>query len=322
MAGSGADTARGARKPRRDVALLTGLRDGPAAVAPPRAWLAQLVTRSYRCAVCLLVLSLAVSASRADPGSKLLATAGGQQLEGQAGGGIVPWALLAGYGDVGEWGASIAATQVRVDDFQLDVAGAAVSIGNRVELSLAQQRLRVEPLDLSLKQDIIGTKLRVAGDPLYGRLPLVTTGLQWKRNRDFEVPQALGADDDQGVDVTVSVARLLLNAVAGRNLFTNLTLRNSEANQLGLLGFGGSGGRQWLGELSVGLFLNRHWVAGFEYREKPDLLDSVREDAWRDVFIGWFPGKRFSVIGAYTDLGSIAGLPDQSGFYLSVQLTQ
>lgn len=268
---------------------------------------------------------LGVIASFAMPvvaGSKLLGTSGGQQVEGQAGGGIVPWALLAGYGDAGEWGLSVAATRVSVDDFVLDVSGIAVSINNRVELSVARQSLDVQPLGLEIQQDIWGGKLRLAGDLIYGKLPAISAGLQWKRNRDNGVPDALGATDDEGVDYTLSASRLWLNAIAGRNVFANATLRHTEANQLGLLGFGGPDGQgQWVTEGSLGIFLNRRWVIGVEYRQKPDQLSSVKEDPWADVFVGWFPAKRLSVVGAYTALGDIAGLEDQRGFYLSLQFT-
>ncbi|MDP5054258.1 MAG: DUF3034 family protein [Congregibacter sp.] len=256
-------------------------------------------------------------------GSKLLGTSGGQQLEGQAGGGIVPWAVLAGYGDVGEWGLSAAATRVSVDDFELDVTGIAVSFSNRIELSFAQQRLDVQPLGLEIDQQIVGGKLRLGGDLIYGQLPAISAGIQWKRNRDNAIPEALGAQDDQGIDYTASASRLWLNALAGRNVFANATLRHTSANQIGLLGFGGPEGShgEFVAEGSVGVFLNRHWVVGAEYRQKPNQLQSVNEDSWTDVFVGWFPGKRFSVIGAYTDLGDIAGLAKQRGFYLSLQLT-
>jgi hypothetical protein len=277
-----------------------------------------------RAAVHALMLTLGLASCWVAADSKLLATSGGQQIEGQAGGGIVPWALLAGYGDVGEWGVSGAATRVRVDDFQLDVAGVALSFNNRLELSLARQDLEVQPLGLDLRQDILGGKLRLGGDLIYGSLPAISAGFQYKRNRDSAVPFALGAQDDEGIDFTLSASRLWLGAIAGRNLFANATLRRSEANQLGLLGFGSVNGddSRWVAEGSLGVFLNRHWVFGVEYRQKPDLLQSVKEDAWKDVFLGWFPNKRFSLIGAYTDLGSIAGLADQTGFYLSLQITQ
>ena len=87
-----------------------------------------------------------------------------------------------------------------------------------------------------------------------------------------------------------------------------------------MLGFGDE--RQLQLEASAGIFLNRQWVLGVEYRQKPDNLAAVVEDDWSDVFLGWFPGKRFAAVFAWTDLGSIAGLPGQGGWYLSLQLNR
>jgi len=252
--------------------------------------------------------------------SKLLATSGGQQIEGQAGGGIVPWGIISGYGDDGEVGGGLALSRVTVDDFDLGVAGLSVGVNNRFEAGVARQRLAVNPLNLRLEQDAIGAKLRLGGDLLYGAMPSITAGVQHKRHRDGTVPRALGAQADSGTDYLVSAARLWLNAVAGRNVFANLTLRSTEAHQTGLLGFGDD--RRWVAEGAAGIFLNRHWILGAEYRQKPDRLPGLREDDWWDLFIGWFPSKRLSLVAAYTDLGSIAGLPDQTGVYLSLQVTR
>lgn len=271
-----------------------------------------------------IALAALLFASSLQADSKLLATSGAQSFEGQAGGGITPWALIAGYGDVGEWGGSLAASNLRLDDFELDVAGIAVSYGNRLEISAARQTLDVAPLGLEIEQDVVSVKARVAGDAIYGAIPAITLGAQHKHNRDFAVPGLLGAKRDSGVDYTASIGKLWLNGMLGRNVFTNLTLRHTEANQTGLLGFGstdGSGDRLMV-EAAAAVFLNRHLAVGLEYRQKPDNLDAVAEDDWMDVFVAWFPSKRVSFVGAYTELGSIAGLDRQAGFFFSLQITQ
>lgn len=289
---------------------------------PEQALSARGLWRSV-CAPITMTLAFVLSAGVATADSKLLATGGGQQIEGQGGGGIVPWGLIAGYADAGAWGGSAALTRLRVDDLELTVAGLALGVGNRFEVSAARQRLHVRPLDLDIDQDVFAAKLRLTGDAVYGPLPAITAGALYKRNRDFTVPAALGAEDDAGTEFTVAAARLWLNGFAGRNVFTNLTLRNTDANQTGFLGFGGpAGGREWLAEGSLGLFLNRHWVMGLEYRDKPDRLSAVREEAWWDAFVGWFPNKRVSLIAAWANLGDVAGLPAQDGLYLSLQFSQ
>lgn len=253
--------------------------------------------------------------------SKILATSGATQLEGAAGGGIVPWAIIAGYGDYGEWGGSLAATRVLVNDFQLNIASINIGFNNRFEMSLSHQDLNVEPINLNIRQDIIGAKLRLLGDLIYKPWPQISAGVQYKRNHDELVPFFLGAKDDDGTDFYLSASKLYLNALMGRNLLINVTGRWTEANQIGLLGFGGDKNDHRLQtEASVGLLLNRHWVVGMEYRQKPDNLSAVKEDDWQDIFIAWFPNKHFSTVLAYTNLGDIAGLSNQSGWYLSFQL--
>jgi len=87
----------------------------------------------------LLLCGLLPALAGAEQG-RLLATGGATSIDGAAGGGIVPWAVLAGYGEEGEWGATSFLTRVETGDYRLDVGGLAVSYGNRVELSYARQR--------------------------------------------------------------------------------------------------------------------------------------------------------------------------------------
>ncbi|TQU04158.1 DUF3034 family protein, partial [Xanthomonas perforans] len=106
---------------------------------------------------------------------RLLATGGVSMIEGSSGGGIVPWATLSGYGTRDELGTVAFATHVDSGDYRLDVQGAALTVGNRLELSLARQRLDLGTLQdrlglpwNALGQDVFGAKVRVAGDLVYG----------------------------------------------------------------------------------------------------------------------------------------------------------
>ena len=55
----------------------------------------------------------------AEPGGRLLATGGATMIEGSAGGGIVPWAVMSGYGTREEWGGDVFATRVDTGDYRL-----------------------------------------------------------------------------------------------------------------------------------------------------------------------------------------------------------
>lgn len=267
-----------------------------------------------------ILLTFFCSISFAD--SKILATSAATSLEGSAGGGIVPWAIISGYGDTGEIGGNFSFTTVNVNDFRLDVTSFNLGFGNRLELSYSHHDLHVEPLNLNIRQDIYGLKYKLIGDLIYNNIPQISAGIQYKYNKDSLIPDLLGANDNSGTDYYLSASKLWLAGLFGRNVLANTTLRYTAANQIGLLGFGENGNDdyQLVGETSIGIFLNPHWLIGAEYRQKPDRLDTVKEDHWKDIFIGWFPNKTVSFVLAYSDLGDIAGLPDQSGLYLSIQL--
>ena len=280
-----------------------------------------------------IVTQAQAQAQRGPDMGKLTATGGVSQLEGAGGGGITPWALITGYGTRDSWGANAHYTRVQTQDYSLDSYGVAVGIADRVELSLAQQDLRgsLAPLDqLRIKQDIVGVKVKLAGDAVYDQdraLPQLAIGAMYKRNKGIgglgalgvtNVKQ-LGAKDDSGVDYYLSATRILLD----QSLLLNGTLRATRANQMGILGFGGDRGDSYKVkvEASAAYLLTRKMVAGVEYRAKPHNLGVDEEKAYYDLFLAWFPTKKLSVTGAYAVLGDITVFNHtrQRGAYLSVQ---
>ncbi len=271
---------------------------------------------------------LTLAAGGAVAGERLLATGGVTQIEGQAGGGLVPWALIAGYGTRDEVGFTAYYTHVFIDDFRLQSGGVAVGLYDRFEFSLAEQRLGLGSTvpGQSITQEIIGLKLKLAGDAVYDQdrwMPQIAAGLQFKNNRDFAVPRLLGAKKDTGIDYYLAATKLHLAAVGGRNVLWNVTARATKANQLGLLGFGGDRNDHYRlkPEASVALFVNDRLAIGAEYRAKPDNLSVFREDSFKDAFVAYIPNKYLSITAAYARLGTIADKRNQNGFYLSGQLS-
>lgn len=249
---------------------------------------------------------------------KLLATPGVSQIEGSGGGGIVPWAQLAGYASEDEFSVNGFCSHADVTDYTLDVCGAQVNLFNRVEFSYAQQRFDVPALDTEIEQSITGAKIRLYGDIVYSKWPQLSLGVQHKSLDDGAVATLVGAKDTSGTDYYLAASKLHLGAVGGLNWFWNLTTRYSEANQLGLLGYGGANDNaKIIFEGSTAVFLSRSVAVGIEYRQKSNNLNLGEQD-WKDLFIAWMPNKHVSVTAAYLDLGSIAGASDQTGWYLSV----
>lgn len=253
--------------------------------------------------------------------SRLLATSGVTQLEGSAGGGLVPWALMSGYGDEGEWSLGAFHTSTDVDSFRLKVNGANVSYDNRVEFSAALQSFEIKGAAGDIRQEVYGAKVRLMGDAIYTPVPQISAGLQYKRLLDSTIADAVGAEEsDQGVDVYLSATKVHLGLVGGYHFLWNATLRATKANQLGLLGYGGDddSSYQLMPEVSALVLLNDGFAIGAEYRKKPDNLSAFDEDSFSDVFVAWFPNKNVNLTVAYADLGSIAGSEDQNGLYVSL----
>lgn len=272
----------------------------------------------------------AQDSTTATPGrsGKLLLTGGVSQIEGAAGGGLTPWAVIAGYGTEDQIGANAFYTRVDVDDYHLDAYGVAVGFYDRFELSLARQRFDTEQVGAALglgrgfelEQQIIGLKLRLLGDAVLDQdrwWPQLSLGVQHKRNDQGDLLSAIGADSDSGTDYYLAASKLYL----ARSLLLNATLRWTKANQTGLLGFGGDrrSSRSLETELSVAYLLSRRLAIGAEYRTKPNNLAIADEDHWWDLYLAYAPSKNLSVTLAWVDLGNIVIADDQRGYYLSVQ---
>jgi hypothetical protein len=289
-----------------------------------------------------LLCALATTSAPAQTtgGGKLLLTGGVSSIDGAAGGGLTPWAVTGSYATTGQVGATAFATRVRTRDYALTTVGAALAFAERVELSLARQDFdtgdNLAPLGLPglhLKQDIVGAKLRLAGDAVLDSdtlMPQFALGVLHKRTDAGALASTLtgplGAKDS-GTEVYLSATKLFL----APGLLVNATLRATEANQNGLLGFGGANGdgTRLQPEISLARLLAKNLAVGVEYRAKPDNLNqsvlgsgALQEDDWADLFVAWAPNKHVSLTLAYVDLGRIAPAVQsrrQTGTYLSAQ---
>lgn len=272
------------------------------------------------------VLLCALTPQGANAGSRLAFTGGATSVEGGAGAGLATWALIGGLGTEDEWSPTVALTRAETRDFSLDVAAVTLGAWNRVELSFARQRFDAGSVvpGLTLGQDIVGVKVRVAGDAIFDGdrpWPQLSVGAQHKKTRDFEfIPRAVGAERDSTTEVYVAATKLYFAALANRDVIVNATLRRTDANQYGLLGFGGPtrSSAAWRPELSVGIWPHERVLVGVEYRDKADALSAFGEDAALDAFVAWAPNRRIMLVAGWLDLGSIAGSAPQRGSYLSL----
>lgn len=269
----------------------------------------------------------------AHAGDRLLATWGVSQVEGAAGGGLTPWATIAGSGSSNQVGGSAFVTHSKTNSgHDLKVVGAAIGFNDRVELSMARWSFKLSDQVMpgkSIEMNSVGIKVKMWGDAVYDQdnwVPQISVGAQLKVNEDKALVTSFGADT-KDVDLYASATKLWLGAAGGYNVLANLTLRLTRANQFGLVGFGGTGHDQkrLMAEGSLGIMPRDDLVVGVEYRQKPNNLEDtaaiLKEEAAWDVFVAWFPTRQVSLTMAWLNLGNIVSKPDQQGLYLSGQVT-
>lgn len=266
--------------------------------------------------------------ARAQDSGRLLATSGVTEIEGSGGGGLTPWALITGYGTRDAIGANAHYTFAYLPDFTLHSAGASVGLFDRVELSYAHEWFDTRQAGARLglgagyqfNLDVAGIKVRLLGNTVQDQdswLPQIAVGAQFKAADSHAVLRAIGARSPDGVDFYASATKLFL----ARSLLVNATVRATEANQFGLLGFGGdrNGGYSVQFEGSAALLLTRKLAIGAEFRTKPDNLRFAHEGPAFDAFAACFLNKHLSATLAFVSLGPIARQQDQNGVYLSLQ---
>lgn len=296
-----------------------------------------------------LALSIPMAAHADDVMGKgrFLATGGIQSLDGAAGGGINPWAVIAGYGTDQQINPTASFTNVTLPDFSVNQLAVSVGIYNRLELSYAYQTGTLGsnvygpngtvalPLDgMKIGQHIFGAKLRLFGDAVYNSnnlLPQVALGVEYKKdvtggNSLVPALQSLGAGvEDHGTDVYLSATKVLIGGFFGYNWLINGNLRYTKANETGLLGFGGVNhdSAHIKPEFSTAVLLRPDVAIGYEYKGMSNNLSDagLKQSSWQDVFVAYFPNKSVSLALAFARLGNVGPYTNQNGVYLNGTLT-
>jgi Protein of unknown function (DUF3034) len=260
---------------------------------------------------------------------KLLATGGVSSLEGAGGGGLATWALTTGYGTRDGVGINGHATYISLPDYSLWTEGASIGLFDRVELSYTHLTFDTEKVgallglgrNFKFQQDVYGAKVKLIGDAVYDQdsmLPQISVGVQYKDTNHAAILHFVGAKSNTGTDYYIAATKLFL----AQSVLVDVTLRETKANQFGILGFGGDKHNDYSTqvEASAAYLFSRNFAVGAEYRTKPDNLGIAREnDAW-DIFAAYFINKNVSVTAAYIDLGNIVIEDHQRGVYASLQV--
>ena len=118
-------------------------------------------------------------------------------------------------------------TRVTLPDYRLQAFGAAASIYDRVEISLARQTFELKNIpfgEREINQQILGLKARVYGDIVYGAWPQLAAGIQYKELDNDFIAGAVGAEDtDNGTDLYLAASKAHLGALFGYNLVCGIS---------------------------------------------------------------------------------------------------
>ncbi|MBI4687868.1 MAG: DUF3034 family protein [Nitrospirae bacterium] len=256
--------------------------------------------------ITVVIIMIFAAGKQASAGVPLL------NIEGEGGGGIVPWAYLINPSkDGGIGNPSIGAWTWISNGYTINFWTAGISVMPRLELGFAWQNIDITTLRDDLKGDSqialgAGTALDTGRDNLQmvtahakflilketDTMPAVAVSAEVKKalsvddldnNLSSDVRGVLGAgapdllkwmgvDDDTGVDFNLMATKLWKTKIP---ILTAVNLRYTKANQLGFLGF--SGDYSLHPELTVAILPEPNVAIGMEYRHKPDKLKSVND---------------------------------------------
>ncbi|HEU0234274.1 MAG TPA: DUF3034 family protein [Gallionella sp.] len=235
-------------------------------------------------------------------------------VEGSAGGGLVPMALMHPQGPL------VSYTNLATQNYGIQSIAVGGTVMDRVEVSLAHQMVNAAAVgtalavDNRINQNIFGLKVKVLdmGDST----PQVAIGLQAKSSSGaildyLKTNNAISSTS--GTDLYAVATKVV--TVGGKGVVLNGVLRATKANTMGILGFGGgtaAGGKTGYSvkpELSAGVFLADNIIFGGEYRAKPNNVSNAvlgfKEEGAYSLFMAYIVNKNMTITAAYVNLGQV-----------------
>jgi hypothetical protein len=267
-------------------------------------------------------------------------------IEGYGGGAITPMAYLVNPGPKDAiFGAPAAAfSYVNLGHKNLEAFTFTETLFQRIELGYGLDRLGLGTLPHDIKE---ATTVDINRDQVYLHnfnlrgllleensfdtqiLPAVTAGAHFKVNEGIAdinhilggALESIGYEKSNGVDYTLTASKLIPN-VFSRPLIVSAGLRNSEAAQLGFLGFGDDRTTTFEGNVA---YLPTDWLlVAYEFRQKANPYDKIpglvdEEDNWHAVDVSWIANAHTTVVAGWGAFGNLANAEANGAWWMQVK---
>lgn len=171
---------------------------------------------------------------------------------------------------------------------------------------------------LLLEENAFGTKW----------LPAITAGAHFKINEGIEsinnklggALSGIGYDSPWGIDYTLTASKTLLEKwTLNRPLIVTGGLRNSEASNLGFLGFGGDRHTTFEGNVA---YLPTDWLlVAYEFRQKANQYSQIpglvgQEDNWNAIDVSWIINKNMTLTAGWGAFGNMVNGQENGAWWL------
>ncbi|MEI8194608.1 MAG: DUF3034 family protein [Phycisphaerae bacterium] len=310
---------------------------------------AQVKQRSQPTETPALTLDAAATAPAADtaPAWEKGAPLPFHTIEGYGGGAITPMAYLVNPGKPGDiFGKpSVAFSYVNLGSKNLEAFTLTETLFGRVELGFGADRLdlgntpgdikRVTNVDIGT-HDVwlynFNTRVLVLPENSFNTkwLPAITIGSHFKYNSDIgDINKSLGGalssigyHHSSGEDLTLTATKMFPKLALGRPVIVTGGWRESQAANLGFLGFGQDWSGTFEGNIAI---LPTDWLlVAYEFRQKEDPYGRIPglingENNWHAVDVSWIINKNATLVAGWGNFGTLGNSEADGAWWLQLK---
>jgi hypothetical protein len=272
-------------------------------------------------------------------------------IEGQGGGAITPMAYLVNPATEGEiFGKpSVAFDMIGLGEKNLNTFMITENLFGRVELGFAADDLSLGSLPGAIERnttvDIGRSDVWLYNFSVRGLLvkenanenqwiPAITLGAIFKTNEGIRsinqrlggALESIGYGRENGADFTLTATKTLPTAFLGKPLILTGGLRESQAADVGFLGFSNTYHASFEGSVAILPF--DKWLFAYEFRQKSSPYDTITlnnetiiggENNWHAFDAAYIVSKHTTVVAGYGVFGNLANADANSNWWLQLK---